>query len=97
MAAVKRTTIMVEEEMLYDLQQIAQAKAQSMASVLREALAVYITEQQKVLPARNPLLDLIGIGASAEPTDVADGGDEMLLRDEIRPIEGWSVDREHAG
>ncbi len=85
---MKRTTIMIEEDVLYDLQRIAQEKEQSMASVLREALATYITEQRKGTPPRNPLLGLIGIGASAEPTDIADGEDERLLRDtfELLPL-----------
>jgi metal-responsive CopG/Arc/MetJ family transcriptional regulator len=94
---MKRTTIMIEEEVLYDLQRIAQEKEQSMASVLREALATYITEQRKVAPPRNPLLGLIGIGASAEPTDIADGEDERLLGAEVHPIYGWSTAHEHAG
>jgi hypothetical protein len=93
---MKRTTIMIEEETLYDLQQIAQAKAQSMASVLREALAIYITEERKALPPRNPLVGLIGIGASAEPTDIANGADEELLRNGVNPLYGWSADGEHA-
>ncbi len=94
---MKRTTIMVEEEMLYDLQKIARAKEQSMASVLREALAEYIVEQQKALPPENPLLDLIGIGATATTTDVAEGGDEAMLRAAADPLSGWHVDREHTG
>ena len=40
---MKRTTIMVEEDLLYDLQQIAQRQGESTSSVIREALASYVT------------------------------------------------------
>lgn len=88
---------MIEEEVLYDLPRIAPKKEQSMASVLREALAAYITEQRKIAPPRNPLLGLIGIGASAEATDIANGEDERVLGAEVHPIYGWSTAHEHAG
>lgn len=43
--------------------------------------------QQIVL--ENVLLKLVGIGATAEATDVANGSDENWLREGVRPIEGW--------
>ena len=89
---MKRTTIMVDEKLLYEIRQIAQQKEQSTASVIREALAAYVIEQHTQNPPPNPLLNLIGLGHSAEPTDVADGGDEVMLREAIDPIQGWSVD-----
>ncbi|MFN8488461.1 MAG: ribbon-helix-helix domain-containing protein [Caldilineaceae bacterium] len=86
---MKRTTIMIDENLLYELQQIAEQQQKSTASVLREALALYVTEQQRIAPPVNPLLNLIGLGASAEVTDIANGQDEEILRQEIHEVYGW--------
>ena len=86
---MKRTTIMVEEELLYDIKQLAQQQNKSASSVIREALAVYVTDQHKLAPPENPLLSIVGLGASDEVMDLADGGDEALLREGVRPIYGW--------
>ena len=94
---MKRTTIMIEEKLLHNIQLIAQQKEQSAASVIREALAAYVTEQHALNPPSNPLLDLIGLGHSPELTNVADGGDEAMLRDAVDPIQGWSVNDEPIG
>lgn len=88
---MKRTTIMIEEELLYDLQQIAKQQDKSASSVIREALALYVVEMQEAVPLENPLLGLAGLGASAAVTDVADGGDEAMLADGSDPVTGWSV------
>ena len=88
---MKRTTIMVEEDLLYDLQQIAKQQNRSASSVIREALAMYVVEQQEATPIENPLLGLAGLGASATMTDVADGGDEVMLAEGADAVTGWSV------
>ena len=88
---MKRTTIMVEEDLLYDLQQIAKQQNKSASSVIREALAMYVVEQQEATPIENPLLGLAGLGASATMTDVADGGDEVMLAEGADAVTGWSV------
>ena len=87
---MKRTTIMIEPDVLYDLQQLAQEQNVSTSQLIREALATYVIEQQKRNPIVNPLLALAGLGASEEVTDVADGQDEQMLREGIDPITGWS-------
>ena len=94
---MKRTTIMIEEELLYDLKQIAQQQDRSTASVIREALAEYVVETRAANPPENPLLRLAGIVASGEPTDMSDGKDEEILRRDIHPIYGWSLNRDDAG
>ncbi len=91
---MKRTTIMVEEDLLYDLQQIAQRQGESTSSVIREALASYVTRQHELAPPPNPLLALIGLGSSAAVMDLSDGGDEQLLRQGVDPIYGWSVEHD---
>lgn len=87
---MKRTTIMIEPDVLYDLQQLAQQQNVSTSHLIREALATYVIEQQRKAPVTNPLLALAGLGATEEVTDVADGGDEQMLREGIDPITGWS-------
>jgi metal-responsive CopG/Arc/MetJ family transcriptional regulator len=88
---MKRTTIMVEEDILYELKQIAQNQGRSTSLVIREALATYITGQHQIAPPENPLLSIIALGASEEPMDLSNGGDEVLLREGIHPVYGWSV------
>lgn len=91
---MKRTTIMVDEDLLYDLQQIAQQQGESTSSVIREALATYVTSQHELEPPENPLLALVRLGSGAEAMDLADGGDEELLKRGVHPIYGWSIDRD---
>jgi len=91
---MKRTTIMIEEEVLYDLKQIAQDQGKSTSSIIREALAVYITEQHEEAPPENPLLSIIGLGASEEDFDLSNGKDEEILKDGIHPLYGWSSTRD---
>jgi metal-responsive CopG/Arc/MetJ family transcriptional regulator len=88
---------MVEEDLLYDLQQIAQRQGESTSSVIREALASYVTRQHELAPPENPLLGLIGLGSSAQPTDVSDGKDEDMLRAAVHPVYGWRRDDANSG
>lgn len=94
---MKRTTIMIEEDLLYDLKLVAQQQSASMASVIREALEAYVVEQHKLAQPDNLLLRLAGLGESAETTDLSDGKDENLLRAAAHPIYGWSVIDERSG
>jgi predicted transcriptional regulator len=88
---MKRTTIMIDEELLYDLQQIARRQEQPASGVIREALAAYVAEKRKSAADDNPLLAIAGLGESAEPMDLADGGDEALLRQGAEPMRGWGT------
>ncbi len=88
---MKRTTIMVEEDLLYELKQIAQSQNKSTSNIIREALAAYVTEQHQAAPPENPLLSIIGLGSSEEIMDLSDGKDEELLREGLHPIYGWSL------
>jgi hypothetical protein len=88
---MKRTTIMIEEELLYDLKQIAQAQDRSTASVIREALAEYVSEQRLEAEEENPLLRLVGLADKAVPMDLSDGKDEEILRNGIHPVYGWAI------
>jgi metal-responsive CopG/Arc/MetJ family transcriptional regulator len=91
---MKRTTIMIEEELLFDLKQLAQQQGKSTSNVIREALAAYVVEQHEEAPPENPLLALAGIGYSEEMIDLSNGKDEEILRNDIHPIYGWSSNRD---
>ena len=91
---MKRTTIMIEEDILYDLKQIAQQQDKSTSSIIREALAAYVVKQHEEAPPENPLLALAGIGYSEEMIDLSNGKDEEILRNDIHPIYGWSSNRD---
>jgi metal-responsive CopG/Arc/MetJ family transcriptional regulator len=88
---MKRTTIMLEEELLYQLKQIARQQEKPFSSVVREALAVYVTEQQEQDWPENPLLAIVGLGESEEPMDLSNGGDEELLMAGLHPVYGWTL------
>jgi metal-responsive CopG/Arc/MetJ family transcriptional regulator len=94
---MQRTTIMIEEELLHELKQLATAKQESTSHIIREALAEYIAQQHAAHPPTNPLLGLVALGASPEPTDVANGQDSAWLLAGIDPITGWSVRDDHTG
>ena len=53
---MKRTTIMADEELLYKIGRIAQRKGVSKATIIREALAEYVAEEEADEPFENPLL-----------------------------------------
>ena len=88
---------MVDEALIYELSQIAKQQNKSTSGVIREALAQYVTTQHQVNPPENPLLGLLGLGESDEPTDVSNGNDEEMLRDGLNAAFGWSVDDNRPG
>lgn len=88
---MKRTTIMADEETLVKLDRIARTQGVSKSDVIREALVEYISKVEEESPAINPLLGLIGLaGEDAVPMDLADGGDEELIRYSMDPQLGWT-------
>jgi predicted transcriptional regulator len=91
---MKRTTIMIDEDLFYDLQEIARRREQPASGVIREALAAYVVEQRRRAADDNPLLAIAGLGESAEPMDLADGGDEVLLRQGLEPARGWGTEND---
>jgi predicted transcriptional regulator len=85
---MKRTTVMIDEGLFHDLQQIARRREQPASGVIRDALAAYVAEERRRAGYDNPLLAIAGLGESAEPMDLADGGDEALLRQGVEPTLG---------
>jgi predicted DNA-binding protein len=89
---MKRTTIMAEEEILYKIERIAKERGKSKAEVIREALALYVTDIEAQNPPENPLLRLIGLaGDAGVPTDFSDGKDEEYIRNTIHPLYGFAI------
>ena len=86
---MKRTTILADEQLLYEAKILAARRGTTLTAIVREALASYVAEQRTP-----PALSLIGIGHSGR-TDTANWVDEILAA-EIDPIEGWSPDRSRA-
>lgn len=85
---------MVDEALLCDLQRFAQRQGETTSSVIREALASYVTSRYELEPPENPLLAMIGPGGSDEAMDLANGGDEELLRRDVDLVHGWSIERD---
>ena len=87
-----RTTIMADEEILYKINKIAQATGKSKAAIIREALAIYVTEAEAKEPITDPLVGLIGLaGDAATPTDVSDSKDEAYIMETLDPKYGFAV------
>lgn len=82
----KPQTILLEENLLQVLQQLARRRNISLDDVIQEALAQFVAAHQEA----RPLSTIICLGESNEVTDVADGEDEEMLRQGVHPIYGWS-------
>ncbi|NOX61908.1 MAG: ribbon-helix-helix protein, CopG family [Chloroflexi bacterium] len=97
---MKRTTVLLEDELLDNLRRIAQERHSSTASVIREAISEYVAEwrREPEPPRENPLLGLIKlsetVGDKAVPMDLADGKDEEILKREAHPLYGWQTDND---
>jgi hypothetical protein len=72
---MKRTTVFLEEAIERDLKTIASRKGAPLASVVREALARYVSDEST---AGATLPTFVGIGASGH-TDTAERHDELLF------------------
>lgn len=81
---MKRTTVLLDEDLLLAAQQLARREGKSFTDVLRESLAEHLAARS--LPTG--LLALAGIANSGEG-DLSERVDE-ILRAETDPIYGWS-------
>jgi len=73
---MKRTTIMVDEEALLELGQIADERGTSASQVIREALAEYLVAARSEQRAMRPLPSFVGIGEG--PTDLSTRAEELV-------------------
>ncbi len=80
---MKRTTILLDESLLLDIQQLAEEENTTASRVIREALAEYVAVRRKP----RPRLSFQAIGDSGQG-DVSERAEEILAED-ARPPEGW--------
>jgi hypothetical protein len=80
---MKRTTILADEELLFEVKQLAAREGKSLTDVVREALAEYVAAHR----TRHPL-PFIGMGDSGN-RDLAYQTEEILAA-EADPIQGWA-------
>jgi hypothetical protein len=83
---MKRTTVMIEEETLLELNQIAGERNTSASQLVREALAEYVLTARAEQRSARPLPSFIGIGEG--PADLS-GRAEELLAQLTDPESGW--------
>lgn len=74
---MKRTTIFVDEALEQDLKAIAGNRRQPVASLVREALAEYVTREKR---ASRTTLSFVAAGASGH-ADTADRHEELLWQE----------------
>jgi hypothetical protein len=70
---MKRTTFFADEQLMNELKEIAREERKTLASVVREATALYVREKRK----KKRKLSIVGIGSSGR-SDVADKHEELL-------------------
>lgn len=70
---MRRTTVFADDEVLGALRAIARRRGVTLSEITREALAAYVTRQQR----RRKPLTLTGIGGSGR-RDVAERAEELL-------------------
>ena len=72
---MRRTTVFADDGVLRALQAIARRRGVTLSEITREALAAYVTRQQR----RRKPLTLTGIGGSGR-RDVAERAEELLKK-----------------
>jgi hypothetical protein len=83
---MKRTTIMIEEETLLELSQIADERNVSASQLVREALAEYVLPARAEYRSARPLPSFIGIGEG--PADLSERAEDLLAQ--LTDLErGW--------
>ena len=84
---MKRTTIMVKEETLLDLAQIAAQRDTSTSQVIREALSQYVAEVRAREAETRPLPSFVGIAKG--PADLGERA-EAYLEELTDSEQGWN-------
>lgn len=83
---MKRTTLFIDEGLEWEVKALAERQRRSTASLVREALAEYVSRNREP----NPALSFVAAGRSGH-RDVAERHEEILLR-EVDPHEGFGRD-----
>lgn len=83
---MKRTTIMADEGLLLEAQQLAAQRGVTFTAIVHEALRAYLGANRS-----QHRLSFIGIGHSGDryPADAESGWEETILGAGGEPTEGW--------
>ena len=83
---MKRTTVMIDEETLLELNQLAGERSTSASQLVREALAEYVLAARAEGHSERSLPSFIGIGEG--PADLSERGEELVAK--LTDLEnGW--------
>ena len=83
---MKRTTVMIEEETLLELNQLAGERSTSASQLVREALAEYVLAARAEGHSERSLPSFIGIGEG--PADLSERAEELVAK--LTDLEnGW--------
>jgi len=77
---MKRTTFFADEQHMDELKEIAREERKTLASVVREATALYVREKRR----KKRKLSIVGIGSSGH-ADVAERHEELLWKKSKSP------------
>jgi len=77
---MKRTTFFADERLMDELKEIAREERKTLASVVREATALYVREKRR----KKRKLSIVGIGSSGR-ADVAERHEELLWKKSKSP------------
>jgi len=77
---MKRTTFFADEQHMDELKEIAREERKTLASVVREATALYVREKR----TKKRKLSIVGIGSSGR-ADVAERHEELLWKKDKPP------------
>ena len=77
---MKRTTFFADEQLMDELKEIAREERKTLASVVREATALYIREKR----SKKRKLSIVGIGSSGR-ADVAERHEKLLWKKDKSP------------
>ena len=72
---MKRTTIFIDEEIYYDIKELAEEDQKAISEILREALVRYLKERKK-----KKKLSIIGIAESGR-RDIAERHEDILWQE----------------
>lgn len=82
---MKRTTVVVDDDLLREMQHLAQRRGTTFTAVLQDAMRAYLDTQRL-----STIEALAGVVTSDKPVDYSDGRDEEELAAGVHPIYGLS-------
>lgn len=84
---MRRTTILADDDLLLEAQQLAVRQGTTFTALVQQALREYVAAHRP--PERH--ISFMGLGDSGEPNlSVSNGWDEEILARELHPTFGWT-------